>query len=122
MVIKIEGILVAGVKDFSKRMTKYPDIFRHATGETLHPGTLNIKVPIHIQVKEDFRIKGFLIGEPIQDLIFEVIRVNGVWGYKIRPLNLLNHLGGHGDDIIEFCTSKQMNFSESSILTIEMFR
>ena len=104
--IVLEGKVVEGRKDFRTRITKYPEAFRRATGQTIVLGTLNVKVDKPIPVKEHFRIRGIEIEEPLQDLLFEVCRINGIWAYRIRPYNLQNGGGGWGDDILEICCSE----------------
>jgi CTP-dependent riboflavin kinase len=106
--LQIQGQLVDGIGDFRKRMTKYPDVFAAATGQRLFPGTLNIRVASPIPPVEHFRIRGTEIGEPEQDLLFEVCRVNEIWAYRIRPWNLLTHSGGHGDDVLEIAASVEL--------------
>lgn len=121
--LKIQGHLVDGIGDFRKRMTKYPEIFAAAAGEPLFPGTLNIRVDFPVPPAEHFRIKGSEIGEPEQDLLFEVCRVNDVWAYRIRPWNLLTHLGGHGDHILEIAASVQLRpLLEGKPITVALFR
>jgi len=88
-------------------MTQYPEAFERATGEQLYPGTLNVKVSELVPVKEHFRIRGAEINEPEQNLLFEVCRINGIWAYRIRPLDAMGG-GGHGDDILEIACSKKI--------------
>jgi CTP-dependent riboflavin kinase len=92
-------------------MTDYPEVFAAATGQHLFPGTLNIRVGAPIPPVEHFRIRGTEIGEPEQDLLFEVCRVNDIWAYRIRPWHLLTHSGGHGDDILEIAASVELRLS-----------
>ena len=106
--LQIQGHLVDGIGDFRKRMSRYPEVFAAATGQTLFPGTLNIQVATPIPCVEHFRIRGSEIDEPEQDLLFEVCRVNEVWAYRIRPFHLLNHSGGHGDHILEIAASVEL--------------
>ena len=96
-----------GAKHFSKRMTKYPEVFERATGERLYPGTLNVNVGQQIPIKGHFRIRGAEISEPEQDVLFEVCRIDGLWAYRIRPLDAMGG-GGHGDDILEIACSKKI--------------
>jgi CTP-dependent riboflavin kinase len=111
-----------GCKHFSKRMTEYPAVFEQATGEHLFPGTLNVDVGKPIPVCEHFRIRGPEINEPGQDLLFEVCRINGIWAYRIRPLDAAGG-GGHGDHILEItCSQKIPNVSPGSDVEIELFR
>src|SRR5688500_8592776 len=89
-------------------MTTYPAIFEAATGQQLYPGTLNVKLVEKVTVKEHFRIVGASIGEPDQDLLFEICRLNGKWAYRVRPLNLKDGSGGHGDNVIEIACSEHL--------------
>ena len=121
--ITIKGRLQQGVGDFRKRMTKFPDVFRSATGETLFPGTLNVKVERKIPAKEDFRIRGIDIDDPNQDLLFERCLINGIPGYRIRPFNLKHGGGGHGDDVIELSSSQQIPYTrDGAVVEITFFR
>jgi len=97
-----------GLKHFSKRMTDYAEVFKRATGERLFPGTLNVNVGRAIPIREHFRIRGTEINEPEQDLLFEVCRINQIWAYRIRPLNLATFDGGHGDHILELACSQKI--------------
>jgi CTP-dependent riboflavin kinase len=110
----------AGAKDFTRRMTKYPGVFERATGEHLYPGTLNVNVGKPIRVKEHFRIHGKEISES-EEFQFEVCRINGIWAYRVRPLDT-NGRGGHGDDIIEIvCSQKIPNVSPETEVEIALF-
>jgi CTP-dependent riboflavin kinase len=115
----VKGTLRKGSGDFTRRMTQFPDVFKDATGESLFPGTLNVQVHEQIKIREHFRIRGVDINEPEQDLLFEICRINGIWAYRIRPYNLQNGSGGHGDHILEIACSvelrKEANFDESTI-------
>lgn len=125
MVVKVTGVVQSGIKDFSKRMTTYPAIFDNATGQKLHPGTLNVKLKERVTVREHFRVMGSMIGEPEQDLLFEICRVNGKWAYRIRPFNLKNGGGGHGDDVVEIASSeyfKGSGLEDGDAVEIEFFR
>lgn len=97
----LTGEIVDGVGDFRQRMTLYAHVFERATGERLFPGTLNVRVREKVPAVEHFRLVGAEIGEPEQGLLFEVCRINGLWAYRIRPLNLIDGTGGHGDHILE---------------------
>lgn len=119
----LKGELVDGVRHFQTRMTRYPEVFAAATGERLFPGTLNIRVGAPILPVEHFRIRGTEIGEPEQDLLFEVCRVNNIWAYRIRPRNLLTHSGGHGDHILEIAASVELRPSlTGKEITVALFR
>jgi CTP-dependent riboflavin kinase len=107
--ITVTGRLSAiGFGDFRKRMTSYPEVFREATGEELYPGTLNVWVDEAIPIREHFRIWGKDIGEPDQDLLFEVCRVNGIWAYRVRPFVPVTGSGGHGDNVIEIACDRRI--------------
>ncbi len=111
-----------GLKHFSRRMTQYPEVFERATGEKLFPGTLNVNVGERIQIKEHFRIRGTEINEPEQDLLFEVCRINQIWGYRIRPFHLATGEGGHGDHIIEITCSQEIpNIPPGTEVEIALF-
>ena len=104
--IVLEGRVVEGRKDFCTRITKYPEAFRRATGQTIVQGTVNVDVRRQIPIKEHFRIRGTEIDEAPQDLLFEVCRINGIWAYRIRPYNLQTGGGGWGDHVLEICCSQ----------------
>lgn len=121
--IGVNGDVVSGVGHFSKRIKKYPEVFKYATGEYLFPGTINIKISIEIPIVEHFRVKGILIDEPVQDLIFEIVRINEIMGYRIRPFNLLTGKGGHGDSIVEIaCGSYIPDVNSGQRASIFFFR
>jgi hypothetical protein len=56
--------------------------------------------------KEHFRIHGKEINEP-EEFLFEICRINGLWAYRIRPVDAMG-LGGHGDEILEIACSKKI--------------
>ncbi|KKL12697.1 hypothetical protein LCGC14_2533150 [marine sediment metagenome] len=103
-----------GVKDMSKRMNEYPHVFIKACGEKLIPGTMNFIVGRRVRIKEDFRIHGIDIDEPRQDLLFEKCLLNGKPAFRIRPLNLDNGLGGHGDHILEISSAHEFTDLDSN--------
>jgi CTP-dependent riboflavin kinase len=115
---------VDGVGHFRRRMTKFPDVFEHATGERLFPGTLNLDVREQLAPREHFRVLGRDIGEPHQDLLFEIVRVNGLWAYRIRPLDLRTGGGGHGDHILEIAAASELRptLSRDDVIEVELFR
>jgi hypothetical protein len=122
-VLKVTGKVTSGARHFTQRMTRNPSVFQEATGETLVTGTLNVRVEKDIPIREHFRILGSTIGESNQDLIFEVCRINGLWGYRIRPCNVVTGDGGHGDHILEItCSTCIPNAAPDSEVTIEFFR
>lgn len=117
------GVVQNGVGDFKKRMNEYSEVFRKATGEDLIPGTINVKVPSEIKVKEDFRVKGGDIDDPEQDFIFEKCLINEIPAFRIRPWNLTNGTGGWGDDVIEISSSQLVpNVKDGDNVKITFFR
>ncbi len=123
-ILKVTGTVTPpAAGHFKQRMTNFPDVFEEATGERLIPGTLNVSVGSEIPIKEHFRIRGLRIGEPEQDLLFEVCRIDGFWAYRIRPYILSTGGGGNGDRILEISSSTSIpNNSPGTTLTIEFFR
>src|SRR5579864_5769713 len=120
--IVLKGRVVSGFGHFRARMTNFPEVFRRATGEVLFKGTLNVEVDRQIEIKEHFRIRGTEINEPEQDLLFEVCRINQIWAYRIRPLNLATFDGGHGDHILELaCSQKIPDVSPETEVEIALF-
>jgi CTP-dependent riboflavin kinase len=105
-------------------MAKYPEVFERATGQRLFPGTLNLDVGKEIKPREHFRLLGRDIGEPGQDLLFEIVRVNGLWAYRIRPLDLRSGGGGHGDHILEIASSEELRptLSRAEAIEVALFR
>jgi CTP-dependent riboflavin kinase len=121
--IILKGTVVAGIGDFTKRMTNFPEAFRKATGEELVKGTLNVKVAKPVEVRPHFRIRGQEIGEDGQDLLFEVCRINGIWAYRIRPFNLRTREGGHGNTVLEICCAQWIpNATVGSVVEVTLFR
>ena len=111
----------AGLKHFSRRMNQYAEVFERATGEKLFPGTLNVNVGEPIPIKEHFRIHGKDLNEP-EDFLFEVCRINGIWAYRIRPLDAMGG-GGHGDHIFEItCHHEIPNVLPGTEAEIALFR
>jgi hypothetical protein len=102
----LKGRVLCGIQHFRARMTKFPEVFRRATGEDLVKGTLNVYVGRSIPAIGHFRIRGTEIGEPEQDLLFEICRIDGIWAYRIRPQNLHTGEGSHGDNILEIACSQ----------------
>jgi CTP-dependent riboflavin kinase len=110
----------AGCKHFSQRMTEYADVFLKATGELLFPGTLNVNVEKSVPVKEHFRIHGSEINWH-EDFQFEVCRINGIWAYRIRPLDAMGG-GGHGNHILEIaCSQKIADVAPGTEVAIALF-
>ena len=105
-------------------MVKYPDAFEGATGEKLYPGTLNLRVTEEVPPRKHFVLSGSEIGEPQQDLWFEIVRVNGIWAYRIRPFQPLSGAGGHGDTVLEIAAAMQLRptLSQAPKIAVELFR
>jgi hypothetical protein len=125
----LRGTVVSGFQHFTRRMAEFPEVFRKATGEDLHPGTINVDVGRPIPIREHRRIIGSEIGEPFQDLLFEPCAVNGIPALRIRPLVLDARAGlpvgegGHGDHILEIsCAVKISGASPGSQIEITLFR
>jgi CTP-dependent riboflavin kinase len=124
--IKVVGRVRNGLGHFKKRMTQYPEVFRIATGENLYPGTLNVELDKSIPIKEEFRISGADIGEPDQDLLFEVCKLDNIRVFRIRPFNLTTGAGGHGDHVLEIaskhCLKDHLKLTEGSVVEITLLR
>jgi hypothetical protein len=120
-VIAIQGTIQRGRGDFGRRFTDHPEVFRAATGEYLHRGTVNVRIAEPLQIREHFRIDDPL--DPNQVLQFEVCRANGKWAYRIRPLNVVTGCGGWGDDVIEIASSEEIpDAIDGATVRIEFFR
>ena len=76
----MRAVIELGVGHFAPRMTKYPEAFRRITGESLFPGTVNLRVSEPIPPREHFRLRGIEIDEPGQDLLFELFVLTGFGG------------------------------------------
>ena len=123
MKAKLKGKIVSGCGDFSRRMNRFPDVFRTAMGYAPYPGTLNVDVGLPIKIREEFRIRGADINEPAQDLLFERCAINGIHGFRIRPLDIATGGGGHGDNVLEItCAQKVPNASIESAVQVTLFR
>jgi hypothetical protein len=118
----LKGAVFQGVKHFKRRLERadFRDAFRNATGESLFKGTLNVRVGRCIPAKEHFRIQGKDFGEPEQDLLLEVCRINGLWAYRIRPYNLTTGAGGHGDSVLEIGCSQEIPHDPSGREGVEV--
>jgi CTP-dependent riboflavin kinase len=120
----LRGTIFNGVGHFRPRIENYPDVFEAATGEKLFPGTLNLRVARAVPPVEHFRVLGAHIGEPMQDLLFEVCRINGIWAYRIRPFDLRTGAGGHGDDVLEIACSRELRplLGADGVAEVSLFR
>lgn len=123
MSVQLRGRVTRGFGHFTKRMQQYPEVFARVTGERLYRGTLNVDVGIGVPVREHFRIRGAEIGEPEQDLQFEICRVKGRWAYRIVPCHIHTGFGGHGDNTLEIaCAQRIPGLKAGSVVTVELFR
>ena len=125
----LKGHIVQGCGHFSERMkcSDFRAAYRRVTGEMPCLGTLNVEVHKCIPIKEHFRIRWTEYDDPIpgpkQDLLFEICRMNGIWGYRIRPYDLCTGAGGHGDHVLEIaCSIKIPNAATGAEVQIELFR
>jgi CTP-dependent riboflavin kinase len=119
----LKGVIVSGCGDFSKRMNRFPDVFRRAMGYSPYPGTLNVDVGSPIAIEEEFRIRGTEIDEPGQDLLFEPCLVNEIQGFRIRPFIVATGGGGHGDNVLEIaCAQEIPNACIGGVVQITLFR
>jgi hypothetical protein len=67
-------------------------------------------------------MRGIEINEP-EDFLFERCRINGIPAYRIRPLNLINGGGGHGDHMLEIACSVEIpDVPHGTVVEIELFR
>ena len=119
--IFLTGKVIPGFGHFVPRVTKFSQAFKNANGQNLIPDTLNVKMEGEIPIREHFRIRGTEIGEPEQDLLFEVCRANGIWAYRIRPYNLRTRGGGHGDNTLEIACSQKIPYVRG-LVEIALFR
>ncbi len=121
--LTIDGTVIEGVKHFTRRIIANQGIFKDAVGEGLYPGTINVKIDRSICINEHFRIKDPDPNYPRQILLFEICRINGVWAYRIRPHDIDNGSGGHGDDVIEIsCPQKISSIKPGVSVKLEFFR
>ena len=121
--VTLNGSVQRGVGDFKRRIMTHPQAFEKDTGEKLFPGTINVNVGQKVAMKEHFRVRGVDIGEPQQDLQFEICRINGIWAYRIRPFNLVSGEGGHGDHVLEIACSVELpHLDEGTVVEVALFR
>ena len=119
--IILEGKVQPGSRHWSARIPKNLAAFQKATGENLYPGTVNVKVGSCVPIREHFRIFGSEIEES-EDFLFEVCRINGLWAYRVRPLNSVG-TGGAGDSVLEItCTQKIASVEDGAKVSVELFR
>lgn len=118
----LRGTVVAGCGHFSRRIREFPQIFRQATGVDLFPGTINVEVDRNeaLEIHEEFRSP-----DPIdssQVLLFERCTINGFSGFRIRPFNVRDRSGGHGDHIIEVSSTERIPNVEAGALVVLTFQ
>jgi CTP-dependent riboflavin kinase len=89
-------------------MTRFPEVFRRATGEDLFPGTLNVRIDAPLPIQAQITISGAEIGEPEQDVLLERCRINGIRAYRLRPFQPATGAGGHGDHILEIVCTREL--------------
>ena len=122
----VTGEIVDGVKHWTGRIERAGEVFNRVTGEELCPGTLNVKIHRRIPINEHFRVTGFEIGEPKEDFILEICRINGLWAYRVRPLNLHEGGGGLGDDVLEILCKvhlrETLGVKTGDKVKVELFR
>ena len=111
--IVLRGIVRSGFGHFRDRMSKHPEAFTAVTGERLFPGTLNVYLRSPVHPLEHFRLVGATIGHAHEDFLFEIIRINTYWAYRIRPYNLATGAGGHGDHVVEVACARELPESMS---------
>jgi len=123
-VIRVRGLVEAGIGAWRPRMERFPEVFRQLTGEPLFPGTLNIRIDRPLAIRTELRIAGAEIGEPEQDMLFERCTVNGIKAYRLRPFQPATGLGGHGDHILEIVSTMQLRplLPESGEVIVEFPR
>ena len=105
--IVLEGTVQAGSGHWNPRLTEHQHIFEKATGETLFPGTVNVNVGRIVQIREHFRVYGHEVGHS-EDFLFEICRINGIWAYRVRPLDAKGG-GGAGDNVLEITCRKRLS-------------
>jgi len=119
----IEGEVVSGIQDFTRRMNKYPEIFSNAVGEELYPGTINVRVSKKIEILPDFEIGGKVLGDMEQDFLIEKCKINDQRAYRIRPFHRRTGLGGHGDNVLEIsCPKFITGCTVGESVLVEFFR
>ena len=120
--VRLEGYVEKGVGQASQRMAASSEVFERAMGERLYPGTLNVRIKRKVPLREHFRIYGKETGDPNQDLLVEVCRINGILGYRICPYYVDSGLGGHGEDVLEIaCSQRIPNVTYGSRVVVGLF-
>lgn len=123
MPLIVRGTVGIGLQHFTLRMQRFPEAFKRATGEILVPGTINVHVSENreIPIKEEFRMDDPM--DSSQVLLFEKCLINGIRGFRIRPLNKTNGSGGHGDHILEISSAQKVpDIAEGGEVTLEFYR
>jgi hypothetical protein len=96
-------------------MRKFADLFERATGETLHPGTLNVRMDREVTFREHFRIQELKGDEwgwqgPV---CFEICRIDGLWAYRIK--------GGHPTIVAEITCSQRIPKGKGEHVQLDFF-
>jgi hypothetical protein len=98
--IRLIGKFKHGVGNFSRRPI---EPFRNATGEQLQNGTINVDVGQPFRFREHFHVPESQV-PPVfgwqGDYRFEICRVEGAWGYRIK--------GGHPPNIVEVMSASEI--------------
>ena len=123
-VITVTGTIEHGIGAWRPRMTRFPEVFRRATGEELFPGTLNVRIDAPLPIEAEIRISGAEIEEPEQDVLLERCRINGIRAYRLRPFQPATGAGGHGDHILEIVCTQELRplLSGSDTVVVEFPR
>ena len=120
------GKIAVGSGQWTKRMERAGPVFNEATGETLHHGTLNIKLAEEIAIEEHFRVLGEKTGDQHENYLLEICRVDGIWAYRVRPLGHDGVSGGWGDSVLEILCKdglrEKLGKGTGDEVTVEFFR
>jgi CTP-dependent riboflavin kinase len=106
--MRVLGRVVPGMGAWRPRMERFPEVFLAHTGQRLFPGTLNVLLEAPLPIRAEFRIPGSAIGEPEQDMLFERCMIEGIDAFRLRPFQLADGSGGHGDHILEIVCSQEL--------------
>lgn len=119
----IKGYVVQGDYQTQGVMFEFGAAFRAATGEYLYPGTLNVQTLLALPIKEHFRIRACNSGIPDQDLLFEICRINRMWGYRMVRLDVKKRKLVRKNGLFEIiCAQKIPNIYPGCDVVIELLR
>jgi hypothetical protein len=97
-------------------MRKFEDVFREATGESLQPGTLNVKMDRAVPFRAHFQINR-LDGDEWGwqgPMLFEICRIDKIWAYRIK--------GGHMDPLlVEISCAQRIHKVSGDHVDLEFF-